>query len=227
MRMQRKRLGDLLNTYQTNLMTEPLDFIKANISALGFSSKRDLIENLYLKSLVDSYKRVEQTVAKENEIRDRFMHDLHHHAESPLKKWLQLKVVYLDWENWKFTSDFKLARADISFKLTGIEFIVECKRLKSPSKLYFEEGLNRFVKLQYSGGDEYAGMIGFIINDKESQTLSGLKSRIRDYNYVESEFTASTFDLIPSSFLSSHTRIDNTQVNVYHMLFSFSKMSDT
>lgn len=206
-------------------MTSPADFIKANMSAVGFSSKRDLIENLYLTSIIDSYKRVEHTISTENDIRDRFIYDLHH-TESPLKKWLQLKIIYLDWENWKFTSDFKLARADISFKLSGFEFIIECKRLKSPDKLYFDEGLNRFINLRYSGGDEYAGMIGFVINDKDDHILTGLKNMVKNYDYIESEFVSSTFDLIPSSFLSSHTRKDHTIINLYHMLFSFSNMDE-
>ncbi len=93
-------------------MSSPTEFINANLSALGFSSKRDLIENLYLRSIAESYGRLKKSISTENEIRDRFVYDIYN-FDSKLKKWLQLKVIYLDWENWKFTPEFKLARTDI------------------------------------------------------------------------------------------------------------------
>lgn len=206
-------------------MSSPADFVNSNLKALGYSSKRDLIENLYLKSLIDSYTRIAHTVANENDIRDRFMADLYT-MPSPLKNWLQFKIMYLDWENWKFTPELKLVRADISFKITGCEFIVECKRLKSPDHLYFDEGLNRFITHHYAKGDEYAGMIGFIINDKDDHIFKGLSTKVKDYNYVSTDFTASSFSGVKSSFLSSHTRTDRSVINVYHMLFSFAAMDE-
>lgn len=204
-------------------MSSQADFVNSNLKNLGYSSKRDLIENLYLKSLIDSYGRISHTIANENDIRDRFMADLYS-IPSPLKNWLQFKIIYLDWENWKFTLGLKLVRADISFKITGCEFIIECKRLKSPDHLYFDEGLNRFITHHYSKGDEYAGMIGFVINDKDDHIFKGLSSRVKNYSYVSTDFTASSFSGIKSSFLSSHTRTDLSIINVYHMLFSFAQM---
>lgn len=205
-------------------MFSQTDFINSNLAALGYSTKRDLIENLFLNSLIDSYNRIAHTIANENDIRDRFMVDLYT-SPSQLKNWLQLKIIYLDWENWKFTPELKLARADISFKITGCEFIIECKRLKSADNLYFDEGLNRFITHHYSKGDEYAGMIGFIINDKDDHIFAGLSTKVKNYSYVATDFAASSFSGIKSSFLSSHTRLDQSIVNVYHMLFSFAKMA--
>jgi hypothetical protein len=204
-------------------MSSPADFVNANLKALGYSSKRDLIENLYLKSLIESYGRISHTISKENDIRDRFMVDLYN-TPSLLRNWLQLKIIYLDWENWKFTSENKLARADISFKITGCEFIVECKRLKSPDHLYFDEGLKRFITHHYSKGDEYAGMIGFITNDKDDHILNGLREKVKNHSYIATDFTASSYTGIKNSFLSSHTRTDLSVINVYHMLFSFANM---
>ncbi|WP_113663498.1 hypothetical protein [Pedobacter nanyangensis] len=200
------------------------DFIQINLKALGFTSKRDLVENLFLKSLIESYQRIAHTISTENEIRDRFMQDLYN-TESQLKKWLQASIIYLDWENWKFTPENKLARADISFKLTGCEFIVECKRLKSADKLYFDEGLLRFLTLHYSKGHEYAGMIGFVINDKDGDILSGLKSKVVNYDYLSTDFVNSSFPLLPASFLSSHKRTDSSTINIFHLLFSFAQMA--
>lgn len=205
-------------------MSSQSDYINKHLRFMGFSSKADIIENLYLKSLIDSYSRIEQTISKENEIRDRFMYDLYH-TDSELKPWLQNKYIFLDWENWKFTPEFKLARADISFKFFGFEFIIECKRLKSPDRQYFDEGLNRFITLHYGMGDEYAGMIGFIINDKDDYIFEGLRSKVKEYDYIKTDFSKSNYSGISSSFLSSHTRTDRTPINIYHLLFSFSKMA--
>lgn len=204
-------------------MSSPADFVNAHLKALGYSSKRELIENLFLNSLIESYGRIAHTVANENDIRDRFMVDLYS-TPSTLKNWLQLKIVYLDWENWKFTPELKLVRTDISFKITGCEFIIECKRLRSPDHLYFDEGLNRFITHHYSKGDEYAAMIGFIISDKDDHILNGLSTKVKNYNYLTTDFTASSLAAIKSSFLSSHTRTDLSVINVYHLLFSFADM---
>jgi hypothetical protein len=206
-------------------MSSQLDFIKANTSALGFTSKRDLIENLYLKSIAESYYRVKQTVSTENDIRDRFMLDLYT-TDSTLKNWLQLKVIYLNWENWVFTPELSLARADISFKITGFEFIIECKRLKFADKQYFDEGLTRFTSTKYSKGDEFAGIIGFVTSNKEDNILTTLSNSVKTYDYIESDFSSSTLPHIKSSFLSSHKRADNTMIHVYHMFFSFSKLPE-
>src|SRR3990170_1634489 len=145
------------------MSTSQLDFINSNLSKLGYSSKQDIIENLFIKSLLISYNRIDKTIGIENEIRDRFIKDLYT-TDSEIKKWLQNKIIYLDWENWVFTSEYELARTDITFKLTGLEFIIECKRLKSTDKAYIDEGLERFINLKYSKNDEHAGMIGFVVS---------------------------------------------------------------
>ncbi|MBW8334084.1 MAG: hypothetical protein K0M40_18840 [Prolixibacteraceae bacterium] len=190
------------------------DFINANLSMLEYSTKQDLIENLFIKSLIESYNRINKSIGIENEIRDRFMKDIYT-TDSEIKKWLQLKIIYLDWENWVFTNEFELARTDITFKLTGLEFILECKRLKSPNKAYIDEGLDRFIKLKYSKGDEYAGMIGFVVSGDKMLICNGLKNRIDNLDH-----TISTTDItLTPSFNSHHKRIDNTQISIYHLFF--------
>ncbi|SDH28933.1 hypothetical protein [Mucilaginibacter gossypii] len=208
------------------MMSSAADFIKANIGYFGYSSKQDLIENLYLSSLIDSYTRIAHTITTENEIRDRFMADLYQ-TPSKLKDWLDQRLMYLDWENWKFTPELKLARADISFKISGCEFIIECKRLKYADNLYFEEGLSRFIKHHYAKGDEFAGMIGFVINDRDDDILKGLKAKVKNHDHLSTPFSTGTFAGLPASFQSSHTRTDSTTIHVYHLLFSFAAMAET
>ena len=198
------------------------DFINSNLSKLGYSTKQDIIENLFIKSLIESYNRINKGIGIENEIRDRFMKDIHT-TDSEIKRWLQLKIIYLDWENWVFTNEFELARTDITFKLTGLEFILECKRLKSPNKAYIDEGLDRFIKLKYSKGDDYAGMIGFIVSGDKMFICNGLKNRI---NNLEHTILTTDITLTPG-FNSHHKRIDNTQISIYHLFFDLMTESNS
>ena len=192
------------------------DFVQSIIHQIGYNSKQELIEKLFIQSLKDSYNHIDQNIGHENEIRDRFMKDLYQ-TDSEIKKWLQLKYIDLIWENWVFTPDFKLARTDIAFKLTGLHFILECKRLKSADKAYIDEGLERFVNLKYAKGDEYAGMIGFVVSgDKDSISL-GLQDRVKPLHHTRSIIRAS-----PSPFFNtSHQRSDKSQIELYHLFFDF------
>lgn len=192
------------------------DFVKSLILELGYPSKKELIENLFIQSIKDSYCRIDPNIGHENEIRDRFMKDLYK-TDSVLKKWLQLKWIDLIWENWVFTPDFELARTDIAFKLTGLHFVIECKRLKSPDKAYIEEGLERFINLKYAERDDFAGMIGFVISGDQAAISSALQSKI--------QALAHTLAVSPSSptpfFNSSHQRSDTSSIGLYHMFFDF------
>jgi len=206
-------------------MPNPDVFLKANLGLFGYQSKQELIEQVFLQSLIDSYSRIVHTVAIENDIRDRFVKDIYN-TPSRLKDWLQQSLMYLDWENWKFTAGFTLARADVSFKLTGCEFIIECKRLKSADKAYIDEGLDRFRALHYSKGHEFAGMIGFIINAKGNTILSGIKSNVSAHHSLATPFSSASFAGWTNSFQSTHERTDKTPINIYHLFFEFNDITE-
>lgn len=192
------------------------DFVRSIISQIGYDSKKDLIENLFIKSLKESYNRIDKNIGHENEIRDRFMKDLYQ-TDSDIQKWLQLKYIDLIWENWVFTPDFELARTDIAFKLTGLHFILECKRLKSADKAYINEGLERFVNLKYAQDDEYAGMVGFVISGDQSKISEGLQKKIKTLDH-----TLSVIPTYPVPFFNtSHKRSDASEIELYHMFFDF------
>lgn len=193
------------------------DFINSNLLKLGYASKQDIIENLFIQSLIESYNRIDKNIGIENEIRDRFRDDLYFHNDSLVKKWLQLNIIFLDWENWVFTSGRELARTDITFKLSGIKFIIECKRLKSADKAYIEEGVERFISLKYSEGDEYSGMAGFVIAGDKTSICKDLKDKIASLKHTTTISKISSFD----RFTSNHIRIDKTQIEVYHLFFNF------
>lgn len=196
------------------------DFLNFNLSKLDYSSKKDIIENLFIKSLVDNYNRVDKNIGVENEIRDRIVRDLYS-VDSDIKKWLQLKIIYLDWENWVFTPEFELGRTDIVFKLTGLQFIIECKRVRDSSNAYISEGLERFISLKYAQGDEFAGMLGFTIAGDKVEICKELKGKIDILSH-----TISTSDIFfSSSFNSNHNRIDQTQIEIYHLFFDFNLLA--
>ena len=193
------------------------DFVASNLSKLGYSSKRDIIEKLYIASLRQSYQRITKSISTENEIRDRFCDDLYKHPQSSIRNWLQLRIIYLDWENWGFASDGTKTRSDFNFKFSGMQFVIECKRLSYADKAYIDEGLERFVTLKYAQGDEYAGMIGFVISGDQYKISEGLQKKIKILDH--------TLAVIPTSpvplFNTSHKRSDASEIELYHMFFDF------
>lgn len=196
----------------------PSVFIDFNVSKLGYSSKQDLIENLFIKSLVESYTRLNKNIGIENEIRDRFRDDLYSNPSSLLKKWLDFDIIYLDWENWHFASDKSLGRTDFAFKISGLKFIVECKRLKSADNAYIKEGLERFISLKYGKDDTFGGMIGFVISGNKLNIATELNNKISNLSHTN---TINTVSSIPS-FESNHTKDNNGQIDIYHLFFDFS-----
>ena len=52
------------------------------LDKLGFKSKEDVYENLYLKAFIDSYRRIGKVSMLEEKIRDRFVFDLE--RENPI-----------------------------------------------------------------------------------------------------------------------------------------------
>lgn len=195
------------------------EFIATNLSNLGYTSKQDIIEKLYLFSLIGAYDRIDKKISTENDIRDRFCDDLYNNEKSPLRKWLQIKVIYLNWENWSFAGDGTKVRSDFSFKFSGMEFIIECKRLKNADSAYITNGLDRFINLQYAEGDELAGMIGFVISGDQVTISSTLQSKIHSLAHTLAISPSSSFST--SFFNSSHQRSDTSSIGLYHMFFDF------
>ncbi len=197
-----------------------LDFIEFNLSKFGYTTIEDLIENCYLKAIVDSYQRVDKNISIENDIRDRFVHDFYH-VSPILKKWLQLKILHVNWERWVFKNENDLGRADLSFELSGLDFIVECKRLKDARLEYVNNGVKRFVDLEYAKGDTYAGMLGFIISGEMEIIYGKLQNKCKAFNYSENDFCKQGFDGWKNAFKSCHNRTDNSEIKIYHLFFGF------
>lgn len=201
-------------------MDERDQFIRFGLGMLGYQSKQDLIENLFIKSIYDSYNRIDKNIAKENDIRDRFIYDFYHNS-TLLKGWVNKNILFVNWERWVFKNAEDLGRTDMSFAMSGIEFIIECKRLKSASPKYISDGLNRLIKKEYAENESYAGMIGFVIDGNIKSICSSLMETCKQVNYIESEFTCSKIDEPETSFNTTHNRDGSDDINVYHLFLEF------
>lgn len=205
-------------------MVDPSEYHKANIKYLGFSSKEDIIENLYLKSISDAYVRIDKKIGIENDIRDRFIRDFLT-VDTQLKKLLNLKFIYVDWELWFFSETQELGRADLCFRTVGFQFIVECKRLFHADSKYFDQGLKRFIDLKYGKEDDYGGMIGFVVNGNHETICSNLHARVKDYSIViGSDFSSKHISFLIPSFLATHKRVDGSYINVYNLFLRFDRI---
>jgi len=195
-------------------------FIQFGLGMLGYQSKQDLIENLFIKSIYDTYNRVDKQIGIENEIRDRFIYDFYQNS-TLLKGLINKNILFVNWERWVFKNAEDLGRTDLSFAISGFEFIIECKRLKNASPKYISDGLSRFVNKNYSENESYAGMIGFIIEGNIKSICSSLMEKCKQVNFIESEFTRSKDDAPVTSFNTSHKREGTDEINIYHLFLEF------
>jgi hypothetical protein len=186
-----------------------------------YHSKKEIVE-LCFKSLIDSYQRVRQIkgidLLNENMIRDKFVVDLER-ENNLIKHAIDNHIIIVVPESWDAV---KRRRADIRFILPFIKrnLIFECKKLYSAERRYLDEGLARFVRLEYSEKEDDAGMIGFVINPKSLiNIISGIKGKVCQFHF--SSLTDEQVLGWPYSFQSVHVRMDFTKILIYHLFFEF------
>jgi len=199
---------------------EPV-FVKFFKEVSRYRSKKE-IEELCFKSLIDSYRRVKQIEGieslNENRIRDEFVVDLEKKNEL-IRHAIDNHIIIVIPENWDAV---KRRRADIRFDLSIIRrnLIFECKRLQSAESRYLDDGLVRFIRLEYSEQEDDAGMLGFVIKPKNLiDVISGIKAKVCQFHFLR---------LIdkqvlgwPYSFQSLHVRIDSRKILICHLFFEF------
>jgi hypothetical protein len=206
-------------------MSKNQSYYQFGLKHFKYKSAQDLYEKLFLAAIVDTYARIDKTGDIENNIRDRFIWDME--KNNPItKNLIDNNILLLDFERQHFVSQIEKRRTDIVFFISGFEkFILECKCLhQQPSKnqFYIDEGVKRFVEHKYAEKSQYAGMIGFVV--------SGSISEIFDYTQnCVSNFYPSNYALSQEEmglewnycFKSSHNRINNTDIIIYHLMFPF------
>ncbi len=201
-------------------MSRKNQFLQFGLNKLGYRSKQDLIETLFINSIYDTYSRINKNIGIENDIRDRFISD-YYKTSILLKDLINKNILFVNWEKWVFKNEDDLGRTDLSFAISGIEFIVECKRLKSASSKYIDEGLNRYIKKDYSRNEEFSGLMGFVVGGDIKSICSSLMNKCKQVNYFESEFVRSKVHTSETSFITSHNREGIDVINVYHLFLEF------
>ncbi|MCK9414225.1 MAG: hypothetical protein M0Q53_18130 [Prolixibacteraceae bacterium] len=203
-------------------MNKKEQFIRNGLSCLGYKSKHDLIENLYLKSIIDSYGRIDKCIGIENDIRDRLVHDFYFDNKIT-KDLLQKNILFINWERWVFKNETDLGRADLSFAISGLEFIVECKRLKNVNQKYIDEGLYRFLNNEYSEHESCSAMLGFVIEGNIEHIRSGIMRKCEKERCVQNDFSRQKYTDWEYNFKTTHSRKNNSEINIYHLFFEFVK----
>lgn len=207
--------------------------------ALKYESQKDVIENLYLPAIVESYHRVSlmRGISKliENKIRDEFVKDFIS-KNTLLKDYIANNTLKFTNENRIISEDKNEFRTDIEFFISFYgNFVIECKRLSSAESRYINgreidgeykvDGLERFITLSYSANDKYACMMAFVIKGDSQTIMEKLKDLVKNYHP-----SSSPNDLLDQqcanwkySFQSLHSRVNKTDIHIYHCFFPFYK----
>jgi hypothetical protein len=218
-KMPKKKLICYFQTFLIH-MNSKNQFVLNVLGMLGYKSKQDVIENLFIKSIQDTYIRIDKNIGIENDIRDRFIYDFYYNS-TLLKGLINRNILFVNWERWVFKNADDLGRTDLSFAISGIEFIIECKRLKSVSAQYIEEGLYRFINKDYSENETYAGMMGFVVDGDIKSICSSLEIKCKAENYCENDFVKAKTNIQENSFITSHYRKEIDSINIYHLFYAF------
>ena len=201
-------------------------FIRFGLGCLGFKSKQDVYENLYLKAIIDSYGRIEKAIGLENNIRDRFVWDFVNTNQITCRLFND-GILQIDLERYHFISQNEKKRTDLTFFISGLgNFTFECKRLfkkNSKNEAYINEGLKRFIDSQYSRKDDYAGMLGFVVSGDIATIRSELLNKCRNANYIANDFTRQKYAEWTHSIKTAHSRNGSTDICIYHLFFEFDK----
>jgi len=207
-------------------MNKKKEYIHFGLSCLGFKSRQDVYENLYLKAIIDSYGRIEKSIDLENNIRDRFVWDFENTNQITCRL-VNDGILQIDLERYHFISQNEKKRTDLTFFISGLgNFTFECKRLfkkTSKNEAYIADGLKRFIDSQYSRMNDYAGMLGFVVSGDITTIRAELLNKCRNVSYIPNDFTSQEYDEWKHTIKTAHSRNGNTNICIYHLFFEFNK----
>ncbi|MBI3582842.1 MAG: hypothetical protein HY096_02690 [Nitrospinae bacterium] len=181
------------------------------------------IKDLCYRALIDSYRRVKDVVGiaklDENNIRNQFIIDLETKNEI-VGHALENHIIRIIPESCDLV---KRKRPDIVFFIPHIcDLTFECKKLTSDEDRYLNDGLIRFIRLDYAEKEDEAGMIGFIL---DSSIPSKLKKKVSSFHCIRL-IDKPVLDFL-NSFWSKHTCQNSKQILISHLFFYFSKNKHT
>lgn len=205
-------------------MSFPLGYIT---KILKFQSIEDLIENLYLSSIIDASLHVKNILniqdLDENRIRNEFQKIICTESYK-LSDFINRGYIKLCVENQIILFENQVKRTDIEFFIPKFEYIIECKKLSSVSKTsYIDNGLLRFTSNSYINENQiYGGMCSFVFSDNITKLITGIKKRVTNHNLRETIDTKIICDF-PNSFYSKHNKCDNKELTMHHLFFDFNQ----
>lgn len=132
--------------------------------------------------------------------------------------------------------DIKISTKN-TFIDTSAYYIIECKRLDDKNLLgnnglnakYISEGIIRFVSGHYSSYDNMCGMIGFIVKSINiANNISNIntllkKPKFSNANKIDELKSDNFIENFNQSYLSTHKSNNRSNINIYHLMFDFSK----
>lgn len=66
-------------------------------------------------------------------------------------------------------------------------------------------------------------MLGFIVENKQQQIFEHLKKKVLLLKSVKSDFSNEEFNEWSLSLKTTHTRMDNSKIHIYHLFFDFNE----
>jgi hypothetical protein len=193
-----------------------------------FEKREDLIENVFLNSLIESYSKIKDIDKiqdlSEPQIRNKFQHDLIY-SNALIKDLIKENIITFTVENQIINKDNELMRTDIEFIINGVvRFVVECKKIRTANKSqYIDKGISRFILSEkYTNkNDKYAGMCSFIFQSDVNKLINGIKEKIKQYKLIKLD--NNIICNFQYSFRSKHNKMDNTDILIYHLFFEMKK----
>ncbi len=186
-----------------------------------YKSKKE-IEEICFNALINSYERVKMVNKienlNENRIRDEFVVDLELRNDL-IRHAIDNYIIIIVPESYNAV---KRKRSDIEFILPGNErkIVFECKKLFSAERRYLNDGLIRFIRLEYAEKEKDAGMIGFVIKPKDlSKIISEIKRKVSKFHFHA--LVDKPVCNYPYSFQSVHIRQNYSEILIFHFFFEF------
>lgn len=79
----------------------------------------------------------------------------------------------------------------------------------------------RFLNNDYSSNESSAGMIGFVVSGNILKIQNGLFEKCINTNSIKSTFSQQKLHYWNYSFQTSHSRNNNSNIDIYHLFFEF------
>ncbi len=203
-----------------------------------YASHKEVIEALYLIAFINAFDRVKAiegiATLSENEIRDKFQYDFEHH-NSVITEYLENQTITFDSES-QIIEEHEKYRTDIKLFCAWYrkQFVIECKLLRFASQVYIQgkynkskekyevNGIERYITLTYAKDDEYAGMMGFIIQGNPEKIVKKLSHKVKSFHPSnEMELLKQECADWKLSFQSKHIRVNDKAIHLYHLFFDF------